>query len=135
MLRKHIKPLLLLLILFLSVNYFHHDIANIWHSATHIIHSENHQHTHHSFNSHNHNEFEETHQHKLISQFISNFDKVDGSASDDESPKFKVKDFKHLTIINTWKLNNYLAENLKYNEPFTFHKVIYFPLIAPPPKS
>lgn len=136
---KLLKPLILVCTLLFTVHLFHHDIAEIWHTSVHIMHAEDHHHSHEFLSHTNHHTtipIENTHHyHQLIDQFMNSFELASGLAKEGDLPIVLNTEVKHSqknTINIDICFNSTLVHfdnflNL-YNTPASF-------IDAPPPKA
>lgn len=86
--QKSLTYLGVAIILLLMVNTFHHQIANLWHAAVHIIHHEDHHHHHAELSNKSAESVYigdvERHNHQTIKQFVNQF-KIDASFANESN--------------------------------------------------
>jgi hypothetical protein len=127
-----LSALIILMSITFLVNRFHHEIADVWHTLTHVIQSENHHHHHATENSTN-NELVNHHEHRLINQFLAQFDINNGSAS--ENSTFLVEQTNHKFCQ---KFSFHLKDGFYHKKsnftPFrqSFKEIFISPLALPP---
>jgi hypothetical protein len=118
----------------LLVNTFHHEIAAVWHTLSHILKAENHHH-HHSEEDALQLGMNEHHEHRIINQFIAHFKMNHGSADEHSTFIFETITHKicHEFYLHFSKIN--LLERKTF-VPYIQHKeAVYLSPASPPPNT